>query len=87
MYPETSRKLLPINSSGGHVANAIVPPGFSTLSISARATSGRGAKLVTVAGEELVKDGRLVQGISDDLALVREAAMELRSVRGQTPNS
>ena len=52
------------------------------------ATSGRGATLVTVAGEELVRQGRLVQGISDDLALVREAATELRhSVRGQTPNS
>ena len=57
------------------------------------ATSGRGATLVTVAGEELVREGRLVQGIADDLALVREAATELKrfatgeSVRGQTPNS
>ena len=41
----TKRKLLPINSSGGHVANAIVPPGFSTRSISAIATLGRGANI------------------------------------------
>ena len=52
------------------------------------ATSGRGARLVTVAGEELVKEGRLVRGIADELAVVREAATELRqSVRGQNPNS
>ena len=42
------------------------------------ATSGRGAKLVTVAGEELVREGRLVQGTPDDLAVVREVATELK---------
>ena len=45
MYLPTSAKVEPIKSSGGHVANAIVPPGFSTRSISARATSGRGANM------------------------------------------
>jgi 5-methylthioadenosine/S-adenosylhomocysteine deaminase len=42
------------------------------------ATSGRGATLVTVAGEELVREGRLVQGNPDDLAVVRETATELK---------
>ena len=42
------------------------------------ATSGRGAMLVTVAGEELVRNGRLVHDVATDLATVREAATELR---------
>ena len=42
------------------------------------ATSGRGATLVTVAGEELVRNGRLVHDIADELATVREAATELQ---------
>jgi len=42
------------------------------------ATSGRGAKFVTVAGEELVRNGRLIQGIEDDLTMVRQAATDLR---------
>jgi 5-methylthioadenosine/S-adenosylhomocysteine deaminase len=42
------------------------------------ATSGRGATLVTVAGNELVKGGRLVRDVGDDLAMVRQAAADLR---------
>ena len=42
------------------------------------ATSGRGAKLVTVAGEELVRDARLVRDISDDLSALRQAGADLR---------
>jgi cytosine/adenosine deaminase-related metal-dependent hydrolase len=42
------------------------------------ATSGRGAKLVTVAGEELVRDARLVRDISNDLSALREAGNDLR---------
>jgi cytosine/adenosine deaminase-related metal-dependent hydrolase len=42
------------------------------------ATSGRGAVLVTVAGEELVRNGQLVRGIADDLAIVRQAATDLK---------
>ena len=42
------------------------------------AISGRGATLVTVAGEELVKNGQLVQGIADDLTIVRQAATDLK---------
>ena len=41
------------------------------------ATSGRGAMLVTVAGEELVRQGQLEREIADDLSVVREAATEL----------
>jgi cytosine/adenosine deaminase-related metal-dependent hydrolase len=44
------------------------------------ATSGRGATLVTVAGHELVRKGRLVRDITQDLATVRHAAAELRRV-------
>jgi 5-methylthioadenosine/S-adenosylhomocysteine deaminase len=42
------------------------------------ATSGRGAAFVTVAGEVLVRDGKLVHDAVEDLATVREAATELR---------
>lgn len=42
------------------------------------ATAGRGAALVTVAGNELVKNGRLVAEVRDDLEAVRQAALELR---------
>lgn len=42
------------------------------------AISGRGATLVTVAGEELVRNGQLVRGIADDLTIVRQAATELK---------
>lgn len=42
------------------------------------ATSGRGASFVTVAGEVLVRGGRLVREIPDDAAVVRDAAEELR---------
>jgi 5-methylthioadenosine/S-adenosylhomocysteine deaminase len=42
------------------------------------ATTGRGATLVMVAGEELVRDGRLVREITDDIAVVRQTASELR---------
>ena len=42
------------------------------------ATSGRGARLVTVAGDELVRDGELVRPVGDDLATVRGAAADLR---------
>jgi 5-methylthioadenosine/S-adenosylhomocysteine deaminase len=40
--------------------------------------SGRGARLVAVAGRELVRDGALVQSVGDDLTTVREAAADLR---------
>jgi 5-methylthioadenosine/S-adenosylhomocysteine deaminase len=43
------------------------------------ATSGRGAQLVTVAGEELVRNGKLLRSVEDDVAAVREAAAELRA--------
>jgi 5-methylthioadenosine/S-adenosylhomocysteine deaminase len=42
------------------------------------ATSGRGARLVTVAGRELVRDGKLVYEVADDAATVLEAAAALR---------
>jgi 5-methylthioadenosine/S-adenosylhomocysteine deaminase len=42
------------------------------------ATSGRGARLVIVAGEELVRDGQLVRPVGDDLATVRAAAADLK---------
>ena len=42
------------------------------------ASSGRGAALVTVAGVELVRNGRLVRDVTDDLATVRAAAADLR---------
>jgi 5-methylthioadenosine/S-adenosylhomocysteine deaminase len=42
------------------------------------AGSGRGARLVTVAGAELVKDGRLVAAVSDDLVMIDETARTLR---------
>lgn len=41
------------------------------------ATSGRGARLVTVNGVELVRDGRLVRDLAADVAVVREAAAGL----------
>jgi 5-methylthioadenosine/S-adenosylhomocysteine deaminase len=41
------------------------------------AATGRGARFVTVAGEVLVQDGRLVHDISEDLNLVRESATAL----------
>src|SRR5689334_4978654 len=44
-YLETNENISPVKSSGGHVENAIVPPGFNTLSISEIATSGRGANM------------------------------------------
>jgi cytosine/adenosine deaminase-related metal-dependent hydrolase len=42
------------------------------------ATSGRGASLVAVQGRELVRNGRLVHDIADDLATLGQAASELR---------
>jgi len=42
------------------------------------ATSGRGARLVLVAGRELVRNGRLVRGIDDDLATVRAVSADLQ---------
>jgi 5-methylthioadenosine/S-adenosylhomocysteine deaminase len=42
------------------------------------ATSGRGARLVIVAGEELVRDGQLVRPVGDDLTTVRAAAADLK---------
>lgn len=42
------------------------------------ATSGRGARLVTVAGEELVREGKLVRDVGNDLTTVRAAAADLR---------
>ena len=42
------------------------------------ATSGRGARLVLVAGRELVRDGRLVRGVDDDLATVRAVSADLQ---------
>jgi 5-methylthioadenosine/S-adenosylhomocysteine deaminase len=42
------------------------------------ATSGRGATLVTVAGNELVRNGRLAQDTSADQAVVRQSAADLR---------
>lgn len=42
------------------------------------ATSGRGARLVMVGGEVLVRDGRLVREVSEDLDAVRSAGDELR---------
>lgn len=49
------------------------------------ATSGRGARLVTVAGEELVWQGRLAGSIADDLSVVREAATELKRFAAAAP--
>lgn len=49
------------------------------------ATSARGATLVTVAGEELVKQGRFVQEHPDDLSVVREAATELKRFATRVP--
>lgn len=43
------------------------------------AASGRGARLVTVAGRVLVRDGALVADVDDDLRLVRAAAASLRA--------
>ena len=45
MYLPTVANTRPTNNSGGQVENAIVPPGFSTRSISRTATSGRGANM------------------------------------------
>ena len=45
------------------------------------ATSGRGARLVAVAGEVLVRDGRLVRDVPDDARVVAEAARDLRNFR------
>ena len=42
------------------------------------ATSGRGAALVTVAGNELVRNGRLVADTSADLETLRQSAADLR---------
>ena len=42
------------------------------------ATSGRGATLVTVAGQELVRTGQLVQSTAADVAVMRQAASDLR---------
>jgi cytosine/adenosine deaminase-related metal-dependent hydrolase len=42
------------------------------------ATSGRGARLVTVAGQELVQDGQLVHRVDVDVSLVRDVADVLR---------
>jgi 5-methylthioadenosine/S-adenosylhomocysteine deaminase len=46
------------------------------------ATSGRGARLVTVAGQELVRHGALVHGVEEDVATVRAAATDLRRSAG-----
>ena len=42
------------------------------------ATSGRGVTLVTVAGNELVRNGHLVRDVTEDLDTIRQAALELR---------
>jgi 5-methylthioadenosine/S-adenosylhomocysteine deaminase len=42
------------------------------------ATSGRGATLVTVAGQELVRNGQLLYSTAADLGIMRQAAAELR---------
>lgn len=42
------------------------------------ATSGRGATMVMVAGEELVRNGRLIHAIEDDVLTMRSAAADLR---------
>lgn len=47
--------------------------------------SRRGAQLVTVAGVELVKDGRLVTDISDDLLTIQETADALRQFAEKAP--
>ena len=44
-YFAASANMRPTIISGGHVENAIVPPGRNTRSISAIATSGRGANM------------------------------------------
>ena len=49
------------------------------------AASGRGAVLVTVAGEVLVRNGTLSRGIADDLTIVREAATDLRRFATDAP--
>jgi len=46
------------------------------------ATSGRGATMVMVAGEELVRNGTLVHAIDDDVAAMRGAAAALRPFAG-----
>jgi 5-methylthioadenosine/S-adenosylhomocysteine deaminase len=48
------------------------------------ASSGRGASLVTVAGRELVREGRLDRDVSADLTTVQGAARELRRFDGET---
>ena len=45
MYRAVKMNERPIMRSGGHVLNAIVPPGFSTRSISESANAGLGAKM------------------------------------------
>ena len=42
------------------------------------ATSGRGARLVVVAGKELVRNGQLLRAVADDVLTVRAAAGDLR---------
>lgn len=49
------------------------------------AISGRGAVLVTVAGEELVRNGQLVRAIADDFAVVRQAASDLKRFAATVP--
>lgn len=47
------------------------------------ATSGRGARLVTVNGVELVRDGRLARDVSGDLLVVHQAAEDLARQDGE----
>ncbi|HEX6316422.1 MAG TPA: amidohydrolase family protein [Gemmatimonadaceae bacterium] len=49
------------------------------------AGSGRGARLVTVAGAELVRDGRLTADISDDMITIEETARALRQFAENGP--
>lgn len=49
------------------------------------ATSGRGARLVMVAGEVLVRNGTLARGSEDDLTIVRQAGADLRRFATDAP--
>ncbi|HSA57557.1 MAG TPA: amidohydrolase family protein, partial [Gemmatimonadaceae bacterium] len=52
-------------------------PVYEPESTAVFALSGRAARLVTVAGEELVRDGALVRDVTADLETVRAAARRL----------
>ena len=61
-YLPPSANNLPTKSSGGHVLNAMRPPGLRTRSISRIATSGRGAKMcanwLSTTSNSLSRNGR-----------------------------